>query len=341
MSLHSHDRNTIAHEVEEHLVGSDIFVVGRAVEEEIVKVIEARREQGKYTVIDYDDDLFHVSPLSPHYQDFGTENVKVKLNNGTREEIALWEDGDNIDLKRNQGILDAVKKNVASADLVTVTTPYLAKVYGEYTDKIAVLPNCIDPKLWTWHDVDKKEYDGQIRLYWGGGSSHYEDWATISKPITNIINSRPETRLVILGQQFRGTTKNIKNQDQIEFHPWVHFEAYPYKIVMLQPTIGIIPLRDMTFNHGKSPIKYVELASLGVPCVVSHVPPYTMVARDKSGIFIEENDEELWEKAIYMLMDDPLLRAKIGGEAKKVAHDEYDINKKWVLWKETYEGMMK
>ena len=334
-----HDRNTLPKDIEDQLLNSDIFVVGRAVENEIQQVIDERRKLGKYTVLDYDDDLFHLSPFSPHYHDFGTENIVVKLPD-KEEPFPMWTDGENIDLKANQKKLDAVKKNAGKADLVTVTTPYLKRVFSLYTDKIAVLPNCIDTDLWKWRGLDTKDRN-EVRLYWSGGASHYEDWSEIARPLANILNSRPEVKLVIMGQKFNGTLKPINNKDQIEFHPWVHFEAYSYKTIFLQPDIGIIPLKDITFNHGKSTIKYCELGSLQVPCVVSHVPPYTMVCKDKTGIFIEKNDPDLWEKGINMLIDDPLLRASIGHNARTLVESEYDINKKWILWKEAYEGMKK
>ena len=336
LSLQSYTRHTPLPQMEKFLIDADILHVQRAIEPQMVNLIKHRRELGKYTVLDYDDNLFDLSPLSPHYPDFGTEEIRVQLKNG--EVMDLWTHGDNIDIEKNKIKQDTIKKVMGLADLVTVTTPYLASVLKPYARKVIDLPNCINPAVWQMHKLADR--DDSVRIYWSGGASHYDDWAMVNKPVKDILDTHKNTKLVLMGQRFQGTLQHM-DQSRIEHCDWVHFEAYPYKTVMLQPDIGIIPLQDNQFARGKSTIKWVELAALGIPCVTSYVPPYTMVFEDNVGIFIENNDPDLWFKGLNMLIEDPVLRAKLGGAAQRKVLLEYDINQKWYKWKEAMEGVLK
>ena len=80
--------------------------------------------------------------------------------------------------------------------MVTVTTPKLAEAYKPYNDNVVVLPNCIDLDL--WKPMDLKPSD-EIRLFWAGGSSHYEDWMMMTEVLPVIMDKYPQVKLVFMG----------------------------------------------------------------------------------------------------------------------------------------------
>ena len=313
---------------------SDIFIIPRMNEVVLLDTMKELQRQGKKVVIDHDDDVFNISPLSPHYEEHGTENVKITLKDGSI--LPLWEDGKNIDLKKNRERMETTKKAVEVADLITVTTDILADVYRRYNSNVAVLPNCIDTNI--WKPLPLKETN-EIRLFWAGGHSHYEDWCLLTDVLPTIIKKYANVKLVLMGAKFDATLRSIP-QDRIEFHPWIHTMAYPYKVEILNPIIGIIPLQDTEFNRAKSPIKWVEMTSLGVPCVTSYVSPYKEIATENNGIFIEENDTEGWIKGISMLIEDREWRNKIGSKAQETVNALFDINKRYVDWYDTYSALI-
>jgi glycosyltransferase involved in cell wall biosynthesis len=333
----SYNRNTILRDMEKIIINAEVLHVQRAMEQELIKVAEHRRKDGNKTIIDEDDDLLHLSPFSPHYKDFGVEEVTVKLSDGTI--MKLWEDGKNINIKENQKKQDSLKGVLGAADLVTVTTPHLADVYRPYARKITVLPNCLDASVWQWKEVSGVSTRDETRVYWSGGASHFEDWAMINKPVKKILEANDKSKLVILGQKFSGTLKEL-DPKRVEFHGWVHYEAYPYKTIFMQPTFGIIPLVDTAFSRGKSTIKWVEMAALGIPCVTSYTPPYNMVYGEGNGIFIKDNDEDNWVLGMQKLIDDPILRGKMGYEARQHVLQHYDINTQWHKWRDAFKEIL-
>ena len=102
----------------------------------------------------------------------------------------------------------------------------------------------------------------------------------------------------------------------------------------------IIPLVDNVFNRCKSPIKWIEMGALEVPCVTSYVSPYKEIATEGNGVFVD-NDKDAWIEGISMLIEDPILRAKIGGEAQRTVAAQFDINTQWTQWRDAYEGLLK
>lgn len=313
---------------------ANIIFTPRMAEDSFISALKDMQMEGKKLVIDFDDDMFNISPLSPHYKECGIEDVRYVMPGG--EVVNLWEDGRNIDIKANKKRLDGVKRALEMSDMVTTTTDVLAGVFSEYNDNVKVLPNCIDPDIWQSLDMKRKD---EIRLYWAGGSSHYEDWCILTDIIPEVMAKYPQVKLVLMGTKFDGTLKKIPKH-KVEFHNWVPTPAYPYKSAILSPDICIIPLRNTEFNRCKSAIKWIEMGALGVPSVVSNISPYKEMRNGDNGIFIEDNDPEAWMKGISMLVEDELLRAKIGGNAYRHTMSNFDINKNYPLWINAYKELM-
>jgi glycosyltransferase involved in cell wall biosynthesis len=312
---------------------SDIFIIPRVAEPEMVDVMKRMKLGGKKIVVDFDDDLFNVSPFSPHYVDFGIESINVNYNGGN---LPLWEDGKNINITVNKEKMETIKKAVSVADMVTVSTEILANVYRQYNNNVRILPNCVDTNL--WQKLPLKS-DHTIKLYWSGGSSHYQDWLILKDVLPVIMEKHKDIKLVLMGTKFDGTIKNIP-KDRIEYHTWVPTPAYPYKSTILNPDISIIPLEDTVFNRSKSAIKWIEMGALAVPSVCSFVSPYKEVYNGTNGVFIENNSVDGWVKGISTLIEDPILRAKLGGAAQDSVKRNFDINTQYHQWIDVYQELL-
>ena len=317
------------------LTYGDVIFCPHLSDERVIEVMKQVQKDGKKMVVDFDDDIFNISPLSPHYEECGTENVQYALPDGSK--IPLWKDDEKgFDIQRNKAHLERIKEVLTMADLVTTTTDILADRFGEFNSNVKVLPNCIDTDL--WQPLDLKRKDDEIRLYWSGGSSHYEDWLILQDVLPAIMEKYKNVKLVLMGHHFKGTTKGIP-ADRIEFHPWVPTAAYPYKSAILNPDIAIIPLQDNLFNSCKSAIKWIEMGALGVPSVVSHVSPYKEIDNGENAVFIENNDPAAWIEGISLLIEDSILRNKIGGEARQTVFNKFDINKRCQDWIDAYRSV--
>lgn len=300
--------------------------------ERIKKYISDNKKNTR-VVIDFDDNVFDVSPLSGHYKDFGTEEVKIRMPDGTDQ--YAWKDGvGGFDPSKNKARLDDIKRLVGMADMITVTTPIIADLFRQYNDNVRVLPNCVDLK--EWPEFPRTGGD-DIRLYWGGGMSHWEDLLLIKEPLRAIFEKYKQARIIMLGWMPKGFEKTFPGR--VEFLEWKNFHAYSYKMASLGIDIGLIPLVDNKFNRCKSNIKWVEMSALRIPSVVSYVSPYKEV-NDLSdmnlGVFVEGNGSEGWIKGISTLVDNPSLRKEIGSNARSIVEQYYDINSQYHQWVNAY-----
>jgi len=325
--------NDAAEKLEEMFKWSDIIFVPRLIEGRLISVMDEFRKRGKKIVTDWDDNIFCINPLSPSYRQFGTEEIRWKMNDGTM--LDGWIDGKNIDLAKNRFQLNALTEAIRWSDAFFVTGDGLKKAYDPIHKNIYVLPNSVDLKLWKKMSLMPHS---DVRMGWFGGNSHYEDWRAIIAPLlTNFMASNPQVTLVIMGEKWSSLLEGI-DPKRVEFHPWVHIEAYPYKAALLDLDFAVIPLVDNTFNNGKSPIKWLEMGALEVPCVTSYVKPYNVLndlVKD-NGIFVE-NSRSGWHEGMTLLARDSLLRKRTGEAARETVERFYNADTTWKLWLKAFE----
>ncbi len=319
-----------ATEIEEHL-DADIYLIPRASDEQMLKVMGRLQADGKRVIIDFDDDMFNISPLSPHYEENGIEEVKVRLPDGEMKD--LWVDGKNINIEKNKKRREDIILCCQRADIITVTTDILAEAYEPLCDDVRVLPNCIDPSVYQKLPFEKRD---TIRVGWTGGSSHYEDICLLKEVLPYLMDKYKNMVLVVFGQKFEGMMKGLP-ADRVEYHEWVERPAYPYKLAILDLDIMLIPIIDNVFNRRKSPIKWMESSLLGIPCVMSDISPYKDVQADNNGIYIEGNYADSWIKGVSYLADNPLEGSRMAFESNLIVLDKFNIHTRYKQWVDAYE----
>lgn len=294
---------------------ADIIWFGRNISENIINSAEELQKLGKKIILDLDDNVFDISPWSAHYETFGTEEVSI-------DGKAVWKDKININIPANRARQEQYKKFLSIASAVSVTTPVLMDQYKPYAKKIFVFPNAIDMKAWDCKQTLQRD-PNKIRIFWQGGVSHYEDFWEIIEVIPEITKKYPQVQWVMMGASWEHFWKDIP-KDRYEYLDWVHIEGYPYRMQLVGADIGICPLRDTSFNRCKSSIKYYEHAALGIPTVASNMSPYADDIEDgKTGYLASSKDE--WIEKLSRLIEDPVERNRIGGEAKRYVERERSV----------------
>lgn len=317
---------------------ADILMMGRVNDPHFLNGMEHFHKEKKKIVVDWDDDIFNVSPLSQQYRLVGTEDFDYRMPGG--EVINVWKDGEKgFDIRRNRRTIETIKDICAKADALFVTNEHLRGVYGKFNERIFVLPNCLDMDV--WRRLPLRPRINEVRMGWFGGDSHFGDWCMVTEALQAVLFKYPYLKLVILGKKFEASLRGI-HPGQIEHHPWVHLEAYPYKAAGLDLDFAIIPLEDKLFNHGKSTIKWIEMGALKIPAVTSFVPPYTelMDLFPDNGIFVE-NQPDAWIAAIEKMVEDQQAREEMGSCAYETVRRHFDINQKFQAWINAFQEVYK
>ena len=321
-------------DIGQKLAWAELCVIPRVYDEKFYGVLKTLKEMGKKVVVDWDDNIWKISPLSPHYRDHGTENYSHEYKG---EMLPVWEDGKSIDLAKNRAGLLRAKEAMGLADMVTTTTNIIADEFRQFNPNVKVLPNCIDLTL--WKKLPLQPHKG-IRMGWSGGYSHYEDWLIMAQVLPQFMRDNPNVTLVILGHKWDSSLRGI-DPSRIDYRGWCPTPAYPYVSAIMDLDFAVIPLVDNEFNRCKSPIKWLEMAALEVPSVSSFCSPYAemMDLVAENGIFVENNDPSGWLAALETMTARAELRKRMGVAARQTVERHFDVAKNYHLWVEAYESL--
>lgn len=312
---------------------ADVMVFYSATSLRMAEQFEAFQKNGTKIVMDMNDDIFNVSPFSPHYKYLGKEEFSFVDEEGTV--VKLWQDGvDGFDPETNRERLEQQKEVLRAVDLITVTTPYLAELFGEF-NKTAVLPDMVN--LQWWKNIRVRYPEPFIRLGWRGGYSHYEDLMSVKPAIERVMAKGKNTKLVLTGWGSKEFLKSMP-QDRIETYEFLNHPAYPYHMMSLGINVAFYPWKDIRFNKGKNNICWIEWSALEVPGVYPALSPYSeMVHHNETGLLALSN--EGWIESIQKLLKDHFFARKIAKNARAEVEKKWDINKHIWKWKGVYESL--
>lgn len=216
---------------------ADVLVLQRVIADWVPDTLRALRQVRPYTLVVYDmDDWFDAIP------DY----------NPASQYIAQPESS-----------LAYLHEAMALADLITVTTPGLADLYGRFAPT-AVLPNYLNPEIWENVEKDRFGFDGLnigwLAAYkWRGG-----DLEVLRPWLPQFLEDHPEVTFGALG------CPELLNDIGITGFS-TPMSAYEYLPEMLGPIdIGLVPLTFNAFNwQGKSACKSMEYGAMGIPSIAS------------------------------------------------------------------------
>lgn len=237
-------------------------------------------------------------------------------------------------------VVDTMHHGMREAHLITVSTPELARLY-EPLGRTVVLPNFLDPEIWTTLGKYRTERDF-ISVGWAGAFHWRAGDLELLKPwVGPFLDRHPEVRFAAIGCRelldWLGvdgiTTPRLPmgpntSHRNLDLHPYTHLPA-----MLANLDVGLVPLRNIRFNHAKSWCKGMEYNAMGVPAVASPSREYLSYIR--SGVNGELVANQRWAQTVERVLDD--LDAYREG-ARKVAA-EYLIDDHVHRWVEAYEGV--
>ena len=219
-----------------------------------------------------------------------------------------------------------VRRFISLCDLVTVTTPHLARLYSGLGTPVVVLPNAVQDWML---DLPVVEPD-VFTVGWTASSSHMQDarfWVPAFDAFMHRFPARWEwhgLNPTVVGWGERSTS-----------YGWVG-DVNEY--LMRMPgrfSVGIAPLGPFPFNLGKSGIKADEYSAWGIPTVASNYPQYhDTIVDGVTGFLVKDFDQ--WVGRMTDLYRSPGRRRRMGRAAREHVA-ERTISKTCHKWVEAYE----
>lgn len=208
-----------------------------------------------------------------------------------------------------------------TADYVTTTTAYFANVISKYNKNVEYFHNFYDrhDRQYTINREPAINADGKrvVRIGFTSSAFHKEDFLQLSSVTALLKKKCPNNpfKIVLCGytpnQYYKDYEKiltsnyNICNATEkriLKNYSITDIELPTYQRIKWLPTgdymraynkfdVLVAPLKDNPFNACKSPIKYVEAASMGVLFVGSNTPAYnSVVSHGVNGFLCKGNE---------------------------------------------------
>lgn len=309
--------------------GYDLVVIKQADTANVAQLIGACKELKIPIAMDLDDLITELDPDNPA--------LEKGYNGGAKQAFAI--------------------AALSMVDALFVSTQPLADEYDKYLRlklqrhlPTFVLPNCIDPTMWS---KQKKHKENYIVVGWHGSVTHDNDLKIVIPAMQDLMKKYPNLIWELTGGVRQETYDTVFAKQFSEDHlrrivvnkGTQSYNGFPAYMQSHRWDIAIAPLRDTKFARGKSHIKWMENSLLGVPTIASNVYPYrepiakTPVIQDfETGILVSDDG---WFDAIEYLINDKQKRHYLARDANKFVKENWTYDNHVEKWEQALESTIK
>ncbi len=206
------------------------------------------------------------------------------------------------------------KNMVNASDHVIAGNEYLQKNTTPYTQNVTIIPSPID--MISYPQKKYPEKNDTITLGWVGahGSIHY---LKKMKPIFETLGKRNDNlRLKIICDTFFDCENMVVEKKQ-----WSEKD----EVADIQSfDIGLMPLMNDPWSHGKCGLKILQCLATGVPVVCSPAGINSEIVEDGVHGFWSSSQEE-WIENLEILINDHELRKKMGIAGRERVVERYSL----------------
>jgi hypothetical protein len=285
-------------------VESDVVVLQRPLKRILADLIPHLQARGVAVVVEVDDDFSCMPPTNPTWLQAHPRQHPDRN----------WEH---------------LARACRQADLVTVSTPALARRYGGH-GRVVVLPNFVPAR---YLDV-VAEPNERVMVGWAGSPhTHPGDLEVMGGVVARV--------LAQTGAGFHavGSARTLEalgvDGRVTEWAPLL--DGYPQAVASLD--VGLVPLALTEFARAKSWLKGVEYAALGVPFIASPTDEYQRL--HALGVGLLARKPRQWESLLRRLVTDSAFREDLAARGREVAKTltvEEHAWKWWAAWETAVEN---
>ncbi|MFC1922220.1 glycosyltransferase [Chloroflexota bacterium] len=221
-----------------------------------------------------------------------------------------------------------------AADGITVPSLGIKHYLSCLNPNIFVLPNYLNPKIWSLRNP-VLEVGNIISIGYMGGDSHLPDLEMIEEVILDILDYyQGRVRFICWGVKPPPTLnehphvewKSLTPGDYAEFAAYFNQQKFDFYIT---------PLKDSLFNRSKSSIKVLEYTALGIAGVSSDLEPYAnVITPGVTGLLAETSEQ--WKQHLNTLIEQPDLRLQFARQAQESIRSDWLLSDHYDLWIQAY-----
>lgn len=230
----------------------DAILVERPITPQALQLVTQCKNMGVIAWIELDDDLLRI-PDYNNSQDFFSVPQHVQT----------------------------IQQIIATADLVTVSTPHLQKLYGSINRNTRVIPNA-------WCDyrfpLPQIPQTGRpIKMAWRGSNKHSGDIYEVKTPVAQAMQDPS------FGWTFFGDRPHFLNIPRKNYRPFSGLFSFFRDFILSKPDFLVVPLLVNDFNKSKSNCSWIEATMAGAATIA----PMGLPEFDQPGIIRYKDNAHL------------------------------------------------
>ena len=161
--------------------------------------------------------------------------------------------------------LDCVRVCAREADFISVSTEILFEEFKKFNDKIKIIPNAMDQRLFNSHDSDS--YDRDCLILWRGSDTHSENLDFYKDEILKLMDETPDYVWGFFGFYPQWAVDHLPSE-RIRLYQHDGCIEYIHRLLALRPRLVYVCHTDNAFNRSRSNIAWQEATYAGAVCVV-------------------------------------------------------------------------
>lgn len=204
---------------------------------------------------------------------------------------------------------------MAGAALVTAGNGYLAdRARRAGAPRVEVVPTVVDTEVYL--PVARSGPDSPAVVGWIGSPSTWAEFMLPMLPRLLDAVATADGSLLVVGADAGGGT-----HPRLVRSNWTEDTEVD---LIRRMDIGIMPLTDTPWSRGKCGYKLIQYMACGLPVVASPVGVNREIVEHGVNGFLAEGPRE-WAEALRLLMDDPVLRRKMGDAGRSRVERDYSL----------------
>lgn len=211
---------------------------------------------------------------------------------------------------------------VRRCDVVIAGNRFLAEEARQYNPNVVVIPTCVEPAGYSLSDHARPP--GLARLVWVGSSSTLQGLERNCEMLNAVGRAVPGARLKVVCDRF-------PTFDSLPVDA-VRWDGATEAVEIAASDVGIGWVPDDPWSRGKCGLKLLQYMVAGLAVVANPVGVQAdMITPGETGLLATTTDE--WVEAIRALVNDPLLRQRLGRSGRERVEREYSVavgGAKWI-----------
>jgi glycosyltransferase involved in cell wall biosynthesis len=222
------------------------------------------------------------------------------------------------EIATDRDVLDLIEALLGMCDGVTCATRYIADRYARFNPRTSVCENGIDLRPYA---LTRPPHD-TVNIGWLGSSMQAEEAMPWLVQIAAMMRVREVTNFVSIGQRLGDAVAAMGAvvPERCLAIPGMFPEQVPAAMSIFD--IAFDPVGQQPWRLGRSQLRWLESSAWGIP-LVGDPRIYPNIEHGVTGFHASDPIEIA--RTVLRLVDDPLLRAAVGGRARRHVEERYTM----------------